>query len=456
MKYALITEFWPQINNLGDYAQTMAIEYLYSIMGIDETDIVHIGQRDLSDYDGEPLILPYNYAICILPVNNTNYQISLSDKIIPVFLGFSLLYIRGYTLFRDADDYLSIPYNLSFLKQYEPIGCRDAYTRNVLERHGVKAYFQGCITTVLPIMENRCDKKIFFVDCISEIIPFIPDSFINKCEFIDSQSADVGIMKSEDIYSMVKRKYEYICSNAALIVSGRFHIVTPLYAMGVPSFFIERASQEVSRFITINPYISIYAYEDFDKIDWNPRYYRYEELKQKIISIAVRRIKLAANEYTSIPLISAFYENNTAISADNSLIVSPRNWDKLRVTEFIKRYWQNNTNSKFMLYGAKPEYCSFGEIDFIRYVSLINSNIHFVGWIDKYKVGTLCGYPIITPVNIVNDPSLFIIVCAEKAIQDAKLLFEKLNFKENQYLFCTPIRNVNSSDFQECTSTRQN
>ena len=37
-----------------------------------------------------------------------------------------------------------------YLKNYEPIGCRDYYTQGVLDNFGIKNYYSGCVTLTLP------------------------------------------------------------------------------------------------------------------------------------------------------------------------------------------------------------------------------------------------------------------------------------------------------------------
>jgi hypothetical protein len=41
------------------------------------------------------------------------------------------------------------PETLHWLKKHEPIGCRDLYTEQLLQKHGIKTYFSGCLTLTL-------------------------------------------------------------------------------------------------------------------------------------------------------------------------------------------------------------------------------------------------------------------------------------------------------------------
>ena len=75
--------------NIGDYAQLLAIDNLYSYMGVKEEDIVRIEYYDLLDYDGEYVVLPINFIF-----NNPYYgerELLLSSRIIPVFLGINCM-----------------------------------------------------------------------------------------------------------------------------------------------------------------------------------------------------------------------------------------------------------------------------------------------------------------------------------------------------------------------------
>lgn len=67
-----------------------------------------------------------NFAI-IIPFygySNANNITNFSPKIIPVFLGFATM----ANTYNTAD--------ISYLKKYEPIGCRDQYTMNAVRNSG--------------------------------------------------------------------------------------------------------------------------------------------------------------------------------------------------------------------------------------------------------------------------------------------------------------------------------
>ena len=63
--------------------------------------------------------------------------------------------------------------NLEYLKEHEPIGCRDYYTVGLLKEKGIDAYFSGCMTlTLSETCRYNGNKRegIYFVDASVERI----------------------------------------------------------------------------------------------------------------------------------------------------------------------------------------------------------------------------------------------------------------------------------------------
>lgn len=55
---------------------------------------------------------------------------------------------------------------MAYLKEYEPIGTRDYATRDLLQKHGVNAYFSGCLTLTLgnTYKTTETSGQVYFVD----------------------------------------------------------------------------------------------------------------------------------------------------------------------------------------------------------------------------------------------------------------------------------------------------
>lgn len=154
MKYKLIGVHLMNIHegkkdetNIGDYIQSLAsAQFCPSIDGF-------INREELKSYDGEE---------CKMIMNGW-YMFNVdewppSSKIIPLFVA-----LHFNTL---AKEKLLSEESINYLKQHEPIGCRDKNTEKMLREHGVNAYFSGCMTLTLgrKYHSDIKDGKYYFVD----------------------------------------------------------------------------------------------------------------------------------------------------------------------------------------------------------------------------------------------------------------------------------------------------
>lgn len=149
MKKALLSVSTEKIINIGDYIQALA-----SSQFLDNIDLF-IEREKLKDYDGEDVAMIMNGWYMHHPE-----QWPPSSKIHPLFVAFHLNNL--------VDSKLLDLESITYLKRYEPIGCRDILTVKKLEKYGVKAYFSGCMTLTLGYKyhsENK-DGKIYIVDPI--------------------------------------------------------------------------------------------------------------------------------------------------------------------------------------------------------------------------------------------------------------------------------------------------
>lgn len=302
MKYGLLVEFGAKCSNFGDYVQSIAIEYLYTeIMGIPKSEIVHITAKELSTYDGEELLVPYSYVMHLL-VFPEYTTVKLSPKIKLVFLGGSFSFTQFGNQY--SIDHVFDEKNgwIAMFKKFAPIGCRDAYTYEVLQKLGIPSYIGGCITNILPRrIEGEAKKgKVLLVDLTSDILPYLPKNVVNGAVAM-TQYEPNGDLTVEENYQRAKDRYKFYY-DADLIVSSRYHMVTPCNAMGVPCVFVNRNINYYKRDIrlgTLNPTIQFCTTENVQSIDWNPKAGEFEELKRQMSGLAVKRIEDAFLRYSS-------------------------------------------------------------------------------------------------------------------------------------------------------------
>lgn len=133
--------------NIGDYIQGVAsAQFLPTVDGF-------IDREEVGKYAGEE---------CKVIMNGwfKHFQDGWppSEKIKPLFLSFHIN--------STAKEWMLSDKSIAYLKKYEPIGCRDHSTRDLLIARGVKAYFSGCMTLTLgeKYKSKEKDNQIYFVD----------------------------------------------------------------------------------------------------------------------------------------------------------------------------------------------------------------------------------------------------------------------------------------------------
>lgn len=138
--------------NIGDYVQALASkQFLPSFHGF-------IEREELKEYNGDECNMIMNGWYMHDPS-----QWPPSNKIKPLFLAFHIN--------ASVEEQMLSPNSIAYLKQYEPIGCRDRRTCNLLLQNNIDAYYSGCMTLTLgyKYKTTDCDGKYFFVDAYAEL-----------------------------------------------------------------------------------------------------------------------------------------------------------------------------------------------------------------------------------------------------------------------------------------------
>ncbi|OUO13184.1 hypothetical protein B5F91_14520 [Bacteroides sp. An322] len=275
MKYKLLAVSTEEQVNIGDYIQALASsQFLPRIDGF-------IQREQLKDYDEEECKIIMNGWYIHHPE-----QWPPSEKIKPLFVAthFNTL-VQKQLLSNES---------IAYLKRHEPIGCRDYFTRDLLKRKGIDAYFSGCMTLTLgyKYKSEKKENKCYFVDpyfvthwntftilynAIYLLFHWKPISIIAK-KFPEEKKG----LRKKMILSTFYRKYkriftketlinaEYICqqskyykrnfstdeerlqeaerlvkkyAKARLVVTSRIHCALPCLGLGTPVIYTEDANQ---------------------------------------------------------------------------------------------------------------------------------------------------------------------------------------------------------------------
>jgi hypothetical protein len=148
MKYGLLVyESIDGIINVGDYIQSLAARQFI------DAPPIYVNREHLDEYRGEDICLFMNgwfmhYSRNFPPAKNIH----------PIFVSFHINKL--------AKDMMLTGDVVEYLRLYEPIGCRDIYTLQLLSQRNIRAYFSGCLTLTLGITYRQTGPRenIYIID----------------------------------------------------------------------------------------------------------------------------------------------------------------------------------------------------------------------------------------------------------------------------------------------------
>lgn len=410
--------------NIGDYLQFIAINNIYSHMGIPENNIYYIDFPDVTGYRGEQMVLPINFSIHSFIQNG---EIAISPCITPIFIAMQLDTVNASL---DFDKLLSNPKNQFYLLKYSPIGCRDIVTFRYLSKYGIPAYVNGCMTATLPRYTGKKGSKVIFADAPEALLQYVPDIVLRQhCE-VTTQQFHLSQQEVSDFrktYSFVKSKYNYYCKNAKLIITSRLHVALPCTAFGIPVIFAKDCID--ARMDFVGKYLPIYDLEKYSEINWEPIVPDYEAHKQKLISFAARRIQDTAdymqhkNECTSMfltesQLLKKYVDPHQSFHKNG-----------FRFECWAKEHW-NTGATRYALWGVSESTAAY----WTELIQTKYPNAELVAIFDQYKRGCVLGIELEKPDRIENLPEdVAVIVCAVSATSAARQMFKCLGWGAERY-----------------------
>jgi len=171
---------------------------------------------------------------------------------------------------------------LEHYKKYEPIGCRDIHTMDLLKKHGVKAYFSGCLTLTLKNpFPNPVREKIYIVDAHlpSKVVypwgadhllkKLIPQYIQDQAEYIEHEIPDN--INMNDMYGRQKFVQQQLLNKyatAKLVITTRLHCALPCVAYNTPVIVLQKNLLTDNRFSGLKQYFHGYSSID-DTVDFD-------------------------------------------------------------------------------------------------------------------------------------------------------------------------------------------
>ena len=240
--------------NIGDYIQTKAV-----------IDMIHpinhkvLDREGLHKFKGSKIKTIMNGWFMENPKNWPP-----NNNISPLFISFHIN--------PSAERDLLKPESLNYLKQFEPIGCRDTYTQNLLQKNGIKSYYSSCITTTFNrdkyITNKTQPEGIIVIGAFDRLNPSIDFSSIyrlllslikypiHKLKYLLKKISFENHLRNQNI---VVKRYQQITkrkisshnqglklandmlkeiAKSEIIITSRIHAALPALAMGLKVVFI--------------------------------------------------------------------------------------------------------------------------------------------------------------------------------------------------------------------------
>lgn len=249
--YNILTE----MINIGDSIQSFAIDNLFEYAGIDRKSVIEI------PFYGDAIVREPCYLI-IQGHFGRQYDMAFVNNpdIYPIFIGFGL-----------KDSFL-LPIEVEYFKKYQPILCRDEFTKNVLSHYGIEAYISGCLTETFAkrnMDANAPRDKYYFVDIKESFQKMIPEQIRENAVFTSQnlyfEEINNSIMKWAE--QKTKEKMEEYKTHAKMVITSKLHCMTPCMAMGIPTIAV--GNNFSYRYSFIDTFIDAYDEKRFEEYDWS-------------------------------------------------------------------------------------------------------------------------------------------------------------------------------------------
>ena len=268
----------PTVCNLGDIAQTLAVEYIYHHMGVPESEIVDIPFEQIGTYRGEKVRLPINGYF---RYSKEYPAFPTSPDIEPVFLALyctSPLYLKRKQFWMDN----------------EPIGCRDEATARAMRKHGYNAFLAGCMTVLFPRRQNVPSHPVtFLVDAHPGVEKHIPEALkknvVRITHDVPVNPAANSLETALKCTRLAREIYDRYRDEAGLVITSRLHCAVPCMAMGIPTIVVKDGFDE--RFGWLDKHIHLFTPDEYENIDWAPEPPDIEDFKAVVMRWAEARIR---------------------------------------------------------------------------------------------------------------------------------------------------------------------
>ena len=192
----------------------------------------------------------------------------------------------------------------SYLKQFEPIGTRDAASRDFLQSIGIKAEITYCLTLTFPQRPSAPKNgKVYLVDATSIAVP---QTLRKGAVKLSHTVAPIG---HQATVPYARRLLDMYRDTASLVITTRLHAALPCIAMGIPVLFFGLPSDGRTAVVkdiggTIydaRRHGKMFARgilgRAFEPVDWSPPPLDVTDIKRKLTGAVAKRLAVIEREY---------------------------------------------------------------------------------------------------------------------------------------------------------------
>jgi len=283
MQNILIGSLKLSTNNLGDHIQIIAMNNLLKLNNLTPTIFLdrdhEVSKCKTLDKIDSKLFVVFNGWFKI-----NGDQWPPNDKIIPLFIGFHMRLTTCPELLSDEA--------ITYYKKYEPIGCRDIFTKNKLINKGIDAYISHCLTLTLPtrIKNPSTQNKIIVASRDRKLLNLLP-------KYISKDAIYINHITNDFDHDINMKKAIKLCNfyrnNAKLIITTFLHGSLFAIATGIPVVvfypyhpshnYKRKSKSDRERFSSLIDLVPIYTFSQINEVNFNPDPIDITKLKNDII-----------------------------------------------------------------------------------------------------------------------------------------------------------------------------
>ena len=163
-----------------------------------------------------------------------------SNCINPCFTSFHLSTYAYPEYGQDPSSWLLNDESVEYFRHFQPIGCRDLRTAELLDERGISCYFSGCLTLTFSAQNYSGERReILLVDVNANIASLFNSIPAKLRKNVAAISHDTGVGYVPELRLNLSAQLLGRYSRAHLVVTSRLHCLLPCLALGTPVLFIQ-------------------------------------------------------------------------------------------------------------------------------------------------------------------------------------------------------------------------